>query len=273
MSTYAIGDIQGCYKEFKRLLREINFNKKNDTLWLAGDLVNRGPNSFDVIKYIMDLDSKAISVLGNHDFYLLASYFKATPWPYEKNNFEDILSNKDCDEIIKWLRHRKIIFEDSKLGYILVHAGIYPKWGIKETLSMASLIEEQLRGEECKDFIKTLWSNTPLIWNKNLSIEEKMIFSTNVFTRMRYLKKENLSLEFETKICPDDNQSDLILPWYDFDSSIFSRYKIITGHWSTLGFKETKNVISIDTGCVWKNKLTAIKILNNKKVVKYDIQC
>ena len=115
MSTYAIGDIQGCYKEFKRLLKEINFNKNHDTLWLAGDLVkvNRGPNSFDVIKYIMDLDSKAISVLGNHDFYLLASYFKATPRPYEKNNFEDILSNKNCDEILNVIKvtdNRSIFF-------------------------------------------------------------------------------------------------------------------------------------------------------------------
>ena len=119
---------------------------------------------------------------------------------------------------------------------------------------MASLIEEKLRGKECKDFIKTLWSNNPLIWNENLSIKEKMVFSTNVFTRMRYLKKENLSLEFETKICPDDNQSDLILPWYDFDSSIFSRYKIITGHWSTLGFKETP--------CCGEKVLPSILILN-----------
>ena len=115
MSTYAIGDIQGCYRDFKKLLKQMNFNKKKDTLWLAGDLVNKGPNSLDVIKYIMDLDTKAISVLGNHDFYLIASYFQAKTWPNKNKNFEEILSDKDSNEIIKWLRQQKLVYKDPEL--------------------------------------------------------------------------------------------------------------------------------------------------------------
>ena len=147
MSTYVIGDIQGCYKEFKELLKQINFNKKNDTLWLAGDLVNRGPKSYDVIKYIMDLDSSAITVLGNHDFFLMASYYKLDPWPYKNNNFEDILSSKDADQIINWLRNQKLIHLDSELGYILSHAGIYPEWSLNETISLAAQIDNALKGK------------------------------------------------------------------------------------------------------------------------------
>ena len=272
MSTYAIGDIQGCYKDFKKLLKQINFNKAKDNLWLAGDLVNKGPNSLDVIKYIIDLDTRAISVLGNHDFYLIASYFQAKPWPNKTNNFDEILSDKDSSEIIKWLRQRKLVYKDSELGYILVHAGIYPKWDLNETLSMASNIENSLKGKECKAFIETLWSNKPNLWTKKLSDKDKLIFSTNVFTRMRYLR-EDMSLDFEMKNNPEQNMSGALIPWYEFDNKIYDEYKVIIGHWSTLGFRETKKIISIDTGCVWGNKLTGIKISKNREIEKFQVQC
>ncbi len=272
MSTYAIGDIQGCYKDFKKLLKQINFNRNKDNLWLAGDLVNKGPNSLDVIKYIMDLDTKAISVLGNHDFYLIASYFQAKPWSNKTNSFEDILSDKDCDEIISWLRNQKLVHKNSELGYILVHAGIYPKWNLDETLSMASNIEKFLRGKKCKSFIETLWSNYPNLWDKTLSNRDKLIFSTNVFTRMRYLNKD-MSLNFKMKNNPKENISNTLTPWYEFDNKIYDKYKVIIGHWSTLGFRDTKNIVSIDTGCVWGNKLTGIEISKNKKIKKFEVQC
>ena len=272
MSTYAIGDIQGCYRDFKKLLKQMNFNKKKDTLWLAGDLVNKGPNSLDVIKYIMDLDTKAISVLGNHDFYLIASYFQAKTWPNKNKNFEEILSDKDSNEIIKWLRQQKLVYKDPKLEYILVHAGIYPKWDLKDTFLMASNIEKLLKSKNCKAFVETLWSNIPNLWHKKLSDKDKLIFSTNAFTRMRYLK-EDMSLDFKIKENPEENTSSTLTPWFEFDNKIYDKYKVIIGHWSTLGFRETKKIVSIDTGCVWGNKLTGIEILKNKKIKKFQVKC
>ena len=272
MSTYAIGDIQCCYKEFKELLKEINFNKNEDTLWLTGDLVNRGPKSFDVIKYVMDLGSSAITVLGNHDFYLIASYYKIDPWPHKNNSFEEIISNKDGEKIINWLRNQKIVHLDEDLKYILVHAGIHPNWEVTEMLSLANLIERFLRGEKCKEFVKTLWSNSPDNWDKNLTQEQKLIFSVNVFTRMRYLKKD-FSLDFDTKSHPKNIHCDNLIPWYEFNNNIYDKYKIIIGHWSTLGFQNKHNIISIDTGCAWGNKLTAVEISKNTDLKKYEVSC
>ena len=273
MSTYAIGDIQGCYKEFKRLLKEINFNKNKDTLWLAGDLVNRGPKSFDVIKYVMDLGSSAITVLGNHDFYLIASYHKIDPWPHENNSFDEIISNKDGEKIINWLRNQKIVHLDNDLKYILVHAGIYPNWKITEMLSLSSLIEKSLKGDNFKEFVKKLWSNSPNNWNKNLNQEQKLIFAVNVFTRMRYLRKD-FSLDFNTKSNPANVYSNDLIPWYEIDNiNTHDQYKIIIGHWSSLGFQNKNNIISIDTGCAWGNKLTAIKISKNANIKKYEVSC
>ena len=272
MSTFAIGDVQGCYKEFRKLLSEINFNTKKDTLWLTGDLVNKGPQSLDVIKYVMDLDDNAITVLGNHDFYLIASYFKAEPWPHDTNLFDDILSHKDSSEIIGWLRRQKIMHLDNELKYILVHAGIHPEWEAKEILSLSSRIEFLLKGDHCKKFIESLWTNEPRNWNKSLEEKEKLIFGVNVFTRMRYLKKD-LSLDFQEKLGPNNVKSSNLIPWYEFKSNSYKEYKTIIGHWSTLGFRETGNLISIDTGCVWGNKMTAIKIEKNKNIKRYEIKC
>ena len=272
MSTFAIGDVQGCYKEFRKLLSVINFDTKKDTLWLTGDLVNKGPQSLDVIKYVMDLDDKAITVLGNHDFYLIASYFKADPWPHSTNLFDDILSHNDSSEIIRWLRHQKIIHLDHELKYILVHAGIHPEWKTKEILPLSSKIEFSLKGDHCKKFIESLWTNEPRNWNKSLEEKEKLIFAVNVFTRMRYLKKD-LSLDFQEKLGPSNVKSSNLIPWYEFKSNAYKGYKTIIGHWSTLGFRETGNLISIDTGCVWGNKMTAIKIEKNKNIKRYEIKC
>jgi len=272
MATFAIGDVQGCYKEFRKLLNEINFNTQKDTLWLTGDLVNKGPQSLDVIKYVMDLDDKAITVLGNHDFYLIASYFKADPWPHSTNLFDDILSHNDSSEIIRWLRHQKIIHLDHELKYILVHAGIHPEWKTKEILPLSSKIEFSLKGDHCKKFIESLWTNEPRNWNKSLEEKEKLIFAVNVFTRMRYLKKD-LSLDFQEKLDPSNVKSSNLIPWYEFKSNAYKGYRTIIGHWSTLGFRETGNLISIDTGCVWGNKMTAIKIEKNKNIKRYEIKC
>ena len=272
MSTFAIGDVQGCYKEFKNLLAEINFNKNKDTLWLAGDLVNRGPNSFDVIKYVMDLESSAITVLGNHDFYLLASYYEIDPWPHKNNNFDDIIDNSSGSQIIEWLKKQKMVHLDQRLGFILAHAGIYPKWTLEDVTCLSKSIEKKLKEKSCLDFLRTLWSDEPTSWQETLSEEEKLIFAVNVFTRMRYLNKD-LSLDLTTKSKPSGVGIDGKYPWFEYKSDILNKYKMIIGHWSTLGFYEKDNFVSIDTGCAWGNKLTAIELKGDKKVKKYQVTC
>lgn len=272
MATFAIGDIQGCYKEFKSLLKEIKFNPNRDKLWLTGDLVNRGPQSLDVIKYVMDLGSSAITVLGNHDFYLLATYFKADTWPHKNNDFDEILSNKDIEEIISWLRNRNILHIDNEINYILVHAGIHPSLQYDEIIRIGLDIEKSLKGYNCKKFIESLWSNKPDRWSEALTNEEKKIFCVNVFTRMRFLKN-NLSLDFINKGDPEKICTKNIVPWYEVDNSILKKYKVIIGHWSSIGFQNKKNFISIDTGCVWGNKLTAIEITNKNNIKKYQVEC
>ncbi|MEC7885878.1 MAG: symmetrical bis(5'-nucleosyl)-tetraphosphatase [Pseudomonadota bacterium] len=271
MSIYAIGDIQGCYKEFKKLLENIGFKKNEDTLWLTGDLVNRGPNSLDTIKFIMELDDSVITVLGNHDFNLMAVYYEIDPWIQIKHTFDDILSHKDCDLIIEWYRNQKIVHYEEEINTILVHAGFYPQWSLETTLNLGEKINKKINGDECKDLLSSLWTNTPSIWDENMTDQEKIIFAINVFTRMRYLNKD-LSLNLEIKDYKKvDN--DNIIPWFMTNSEVLKNKKCIIGHWSTLGYYQYKNLISIDTGCVWGNELTSIKILKDGSIHKASIKC
>ncbi|MGV3345053.1 metallophosphoesterase, partial [Enterobacteriaceae bacterium LUAb1] len=74
MSTYLIGDVHGCYNELNALLQQVAFDPSQDTLWLTGDLVARGPASLEVLRYVRSLGDSAKIVLGNHDLHLLAVY-------------------------------------------------------------------------------------------------------------------------------------------------------------------------------------------------------
>ena len=161
---------------------------------------------------------------------------------------------------------------DHELGFILVHAGIHPSWEINDIEFLSRKIENNLQGENCKKFIETLWDNNPKKWNKNLSNKDKLIFATNVFTRMRYLNND-LSLDFKEKSNPKEIENKNIYPWFNFENKNIKKYKTIIGHWSSLGYFENKNLISIDTGCAWGRELTAIKLLQNKKIKQYQIKC
>ncbi|MBK4764753.1 MAG: bis(5'-nucleosyl)-tetraphosphatase (symmetrical) [Pantoea sp. Brub] len=263
MSTYLIGDIHGCYNELMTLLNYVNFNPNNDVLWLTGDLVEKGPDSLSVLRYVKSINKNIRLVLGNHDLNLLASYsgiFHKKP----KISLNTILKAKDIDEIIYWLRCQPLLQIDEEKKIIMVHAGITPQWDLNTAKTCAKEIENILSSDNYKLFLNSMYGDMPNDWNENLTDSSRLRFSVNVLTRMRYcFNNGRLANFYEKKL--DSGISKILKPWFNFKSQIHSEYTIIFGHWSALQGRGTpKNVIGLDTGCCWGGSLTLLDWEKNK---------
>ena len=266
MSTYAIGDIQGCYTELQNLLNEINFNEKNDQLWFAGDLVNRGPKSLQTLRFIKSLGVSAKIVLGNHDLHLIAASKNIRPIS-NKDTIKEILTADDADELINWLKSRPLLLTDTDLGFTMVHAGIAPQWSLDAAKNFAKECESILQNEKIDDFLMHMYGDTPNIWSDSIEGYARQRFIINCFTRIRFCTI-NGTLDLDVKVAPGSQKKSLI-PWYALPNRKTIDNKIIFGHWSTIhlgvenNFKKY-NVYPVDTGCLWGGQLTAMRLDDEK---------
>jgi bis(5'-nucleosyl)-tetraphosphatase (symmetrical) len=257
VSTYAIGDIQGCFDQLIQLLNKVQFDEKHDYLWFAGDLVNRGPKSLETLRFIKKLGDRAIVVLGNHDLHLLAVSIDNKKH-YNKGSLDDVLNAPDSAELLHWLRHRPLFHYDEMSGYAMVHAGLPPDWTIKQAGEYAKEVEQCLQSDRYIDYLKVLYGNKPSIWDETLCGFDRLRFITNCLTRLRYCDQYG-HLKHKEKRAPELASDDLI-PWYQMPGRLSADTTIIFGHWSTLGYRQTDNVISIDTGCLWGEQLTLLSL-------------
>ncbi|MBL8510125.1 MAG: symmetrical bis(5'-nucleosyl)-tetraphosphatase [Betaproteobacteria bacterium] len=255
MSTYAIGDLQGCFSTLQALLKKINFNSALDRLWLVGDLVNRGPDSLACLRYIRDLGSSAITVLGNHDLHLLACAYGVSQLR-RGDTLQPVLTAPDSDDLIQWLRCQRMLHIEA--GYGLVHAGLLPQWDWQTAQQLAFEVEAKLRGDECIALLQNMYGNTPALWRDDLTGYERLRVAINAMTRMRMLTRQHaLDLTFKGEV---DALPSGLMPWFEAPTARPPLYTLITGHWSALGLRQTPHHLGIDTGCVWGRELTAIRL-------------
>jgi len=257
MTIYAIGDIQGCFQELKALLKKINFSIDKDQLWFTGDLVNRGPQSLETLRFVKNLGENAITVLGNHDLHMLAVLFEFEK-PRKKDTLNEILSAPDKQSLMDWVREQPLMHLDETHKTVLIHAGIYPAWSIPQAQNYANEVQQILRDDRIKAFLQNMYGNEPDAWNEELTGWPRIRFITNCFTRMRYCS-DKLALNMDEKGKPG-SQATHLQPWFDFQNDSLKDYRIVMGHWSTLGHASQQNVFAIDSGCLWGGKLTAMRI-------------
>jgi len=252
VATYAIGDIQGCYREFEQLLRAVDFKAHKDRLWLLGDLVNRGPESLRVLRYVKSLGDSAVVVLGNHDLHLLAIHY-ADHTARPKDTFDEILNAPDRDELMHWLVNRPVMHRDRKLKACMSHAGIPHIWSIDQAEDLAGELSNYIRtrGEE---YFAGMYGNIPNPWNPSHTGMQRMRCITNYLARMRYIKPDG-TLEFSKKGAPGC-QPRGYEAWYELRSS--EDNEIYFGHWASLGGRVANpGIHALDTACVWGESLTA----------------
>jgi bis(5'-nucleosyl)-tetraphosphatase (symmetrical) len=265
MPTYAVGDLQGCQSSLLRLLDELKFNLAADRLWFVGDLVNRGPDSLDVLRFIKNLGDAAISVLGNHDLHLLA-LAEGFGKVHKGDTLDAILAAPDRDELLAWLRRQKLAWREG--DFLMVHGGVLPAWTVDDTMQRAAEAEAALQGAHYRDFFAQMYGNVPVAWDDSLEGIERLRVIVNAFTRLRYCSAAG-EMEFHHKGAPG-TQPPGWLPWFEVPGRRSAAATIVTGHWSTLGLINRNDLISLDTGCLWGGRLTAVR-LEDRKV--FAVQC
>lgn len=268
MAIYAIGDVQGCYTQLKQLLDKLEFKSDKDQLWFAGDIVNRGPDSLETLRFIKSLGDNAITVLGNHDLHLLA-VANGRRKQGKKDTIQSIIDAPDSDQLLDWLLHRPLMHYQKKNHVCLVHAGVHPQWSLEKALSCAQEVETILQGPKSHEFFHHMYGDKPAKWSDNLDGWDRLRFITNAFTRMRYIDTKQ-KLRLKGKGAPG-KQPKGIIPWYEFESKT-ADLNIIFGHWSTLKDPKLEHLYPLDTGCLWGGKLTALKV-NSKMSKHISIKC
>lgn len=262
MTTYAIGDVQGCFDELTALLKEIHFNSNQDHLCFVGDLVNRGPKSLETLRFIKSLGNKAITVLGNHDLHLIAVYYDHQPLKTH-DTFQDILEAPDAAELIEWLCHKPLVHHDSRLNWTMVHAGIPPQWTISEALEKSQEVEKVLQGAQREELLKNMYGTHPDQWSEDLQGFDRLRLIINYFTRMRFCNAQGkLELHVKGKAM---NAPSGFAPWFDLPRKT-EKDPIVFGHWAALdGITNHPYAHGIDTGCAWGNALTALNLSTLKR--------
>jgi bis(5'-nucleosyl)-tetraphosphatase (symmetrical) len=259
MSLYLIGDLQGCDAPLQRLLEKIAFSPSRDTLYLLGDLVNRGPASDAVLRRLMGYGAAARCLLGNHDLHLLALSYGVRK-PGRKDTLQAILQAPDRHAMLEWLRHQKLAMRERWGGQemLMVHAGVLPSWSADTTMQLASEVEASLRSSDVAAFFATMYGNAPDAWDDSLQGPERLRVIVNALTRMRLCTPEG-KMEFAFSGKAEEAPAGY-LPWFEVPGRQTAHTTVAFGHWSTLGWLNRADVLSLDTGCVWGGCLSALRI-------------
>lgn len=261
MAIYAIGDIQGCFGELQELLRHIRFQRGKDQLWFVGDLVNRGPKSLAVLRFVSELGRDARIVLGNHDLNLIA-IAEGMREMRSLDTVQDVLDAPDGGELIDWLAAQPLLLREPGIPYTMVHAGLAPPWDIAQAAMLAREVEAALASTDRSGFLAHMYGNQPDRWDDELANRERLRFITNALTRIRYVDADG-RLEMEES-GPPGSQPDALVPWFAAKQRRSHGEPIIFGHWATLQLTQkvdpVHRVFHLDTGCVWGGRLTALRL-------------
>lgn len=263
MTRYAIGDVQGCHEELQALIARLHFRADRDQLYFVGDLVNRGPASLQVLRFVRSLADNAVVILGNHDLHLLAAAHGMRR-NKKSDTLDDVLTAPDRDGLLEWLRTRPLVHaytRDAGRADLMVHAGVVPEWTLEKTVALAREVESALRDDPASVF-DHMYGDEPDRWSDALAGRDRLRFTINVLTRLRVCSADGrIDLKWKGKPPPADSTYQ---PWFDIERRASRNARIIFGHWSALGFVQRNGVVGLDSGCVWGGALTAFDLDNDR---------
>jgi bis(5'-nucleosyl)-tetraphosphatase (symmetrical) len=258
MTRYAVGDVQGCWEPLQCLLERVGFDPQRDELWSVGDIVNRGPQSLECLRFFAQLGTRARVVLGNHDLHLLAIAHGIRKLK-RGDTVQPILDAPDRDKLLSWLTQQPLFYRDPSGDYAMVHAGLAPQWSLADAQKLSDEVSATLKSDRLSKFLHGMYGDTPDRWHDQLEGIERLRVITNYFTRLRFCTASG-ALDLKSKEDPTTAPPGF-MPWFDVPTRKSAGSNIIFGHWATLlGRAERSDVFALDTGCVWGHKLTLLNL-------------
>ena len=256
MATYAIGDIQGCFTSLMALLNRVAFDPAHDRLWLVGDLVNRGPDSLRTLRFVRDLGPAAVTVLGNHDLYLLMVAYGAVRSRAKDDTIQAVLDAPDRDALLGWLRTRPLMHTEN--GFAMVHAGLLPGWSVPQARALAREVEGALAGPYHADLLHNMCGSEPAAWHPDLRDYARMRVIVNAMTRMRFCTLDG-QMDFKVKGEVTKAPKGYV-PWFEVPGRKSADTTVVFGHWSALGLRVEPRLLALDSGCLWGRELSAVRL-------------
>ncbi len=267
MSCYAVGDIHGCFRTFQRLLAKCRFDPAVDRLWLVGDLVNGGPDSLETLRFARDLGERAVTVLGNHDIYLLARAWGVISRK-KRDTLDKLFGAPDRDDLIDWLRRRPLIHRQD--GALVVHAGLLPAWTLEQAIELATAVSDRLKSDSIGEFLAASYALRRESWEGCRDPFSRLHCAFQALTLLRACKADShMCLDFSG---PPSEAPKGCRPWYSWPTSKTLGVRVYFGHWAALGFKRTQTVTALDSGCVWGNRLTAVRLEDGEVFQQKNIE-
>ena len=268
MSTYLIGDIQGCYDSLQRLLETIHFDPANDRLWSCGDLVNRGGKSLEVLRLLKSLGPSVSVTLGNHDLHLMANYHRNPDGGSGFPEFDAIFAAPDCDSLIEWLITHPLAIWSDEFQLLRVHAGVIPQWDWQTAISAGNEVSAILQSDQRGEFFKRMYSNKPRLWREDRTGWKRLRLITNILTRLRFCDEQGRGIYDVSG--PPGSQPNHFKPWFKHKHRQTRDITIAFGHWAALGLRVKKRYFAMDSGCVWGGRLSALKLEDH---TIYQVKC
>ena len=269
MATYVAGDIQGCYDQLRRVLDKAAFTPETDRLWCVGDMVNRGPQSLQTLRFLKSLGDSLVTVLGNHDLHFLAVASGAFPGS-RTHTLGGLMIAADCIELFDWVRQRPLAYteqlptQNGTKEILMVHAGIAPGWTFSKTLACAQEVEQVLQGTDFIPFLESMYGDEPDMWHDDLRGTDRLRAITNILSRIRFCTAEgrmNLKVKTGADTAPADSE-----PWFNFQR-LQENQLLLFGHWAALeGRTGIDNIVALDTGCVWGRCLTLMRLEDGERI-------
>lgn len=269
MATYLIGDIQGCYDSFQRLLEKIHFDSTVDKLWLCGDLVNRGGQSLQVLQLLKSIDHSISTVLGNHDLHLLANYERYPHGGSGNDEFDAVFASPDAESLINWLSAQPLAVWSGEHQMLRVHAGVIPQWDWQATVRAGAEVSAILQSDQRGKFLRRMYGNRPRLWKEKRTGWKRLRLISNILTRMRFCDVDGRGIYNISG--PPGCQPPNYRPWYKHKHRLTRNVTVAFGHWAALGVRVKKRYIALDSGCVWGGRLSAVRV-EDRKLFKVGCQ-